>query len=119
MILVMGITGKVSGATATHLLAQGKKVRALVRDRTSWARRPPAMFSRRPGKPPRRRSADQRWDATSGTCSGNPRLLRNEFVAAGRPEWRNRHPMYIAILAESLKWPVDVNCGANTKKDRG
>jgi uncharacterized protein YbjT (DUF2867 family) len=51
MILVMGITGKVSGATATHLLAQGKKVRALVRDHTSWARRPPAMFSRRPGKP--------------------------------------------------------------------
>jgi hypothetical protein len=80
---------------------------------------PPRCFSRRPEKPPRRRSADQRWDATSGTCSGNPRLLRNEFVAAGRPEWRNRHPMYIAILAESLKWPVDVNCGANTKKDRG
>jgi uncharacterized protein YbjT (DUF2867 family) len=36
----MGITGKVGGATATHLLAQGKKVRALVRDRAkaaSWA----------------------------------------------------------------------------------
>lgn len=40
MFLVMGITGKVGGATATHLLAQGKKVRALVRDpakATSWA----------------------------------------------------------------------------------
>ena len=40
MFLVMGITGKVGGATATHLLTQGKKVRALVRDRTkatSWA----------------------------------------------------------------------------------
>ncbi|WP_233840146.1 NmrA family NAD(P)-binding protein [Dyella sp. 2HG41-7] len=40
MFLVMGITGKVGGATATHLLAQGKKVRALVRDRAkaaSWA----------------------------------------------------------------------------------
>ncbi|WP_448099218.1 NmrA family NAD(P)-binding protein [Luteibacter yeojuensis] len=40
MFLVMGITGKVGGAAATHLLAQGKKVRALVRDRTkaaSWA----------------------------------------------------------------------------------
>jgi uncharacterized protein YbjT (DUF2867 family) len=39
MFLVMGITGKVGGATATHLLAQGKKVRALVRDRekaASW-----------------------------------------------------------------------------------
>jgi len=39
MFLVMGITGKVGGATARHLLAQGKKVRALVRDRTraaSW-----------------------------------------------------------------------------------
>jgi uncharacterized protein YbjT (DUF2867 family) len=40
MFLVMGITGKVGGAAATHLLAQGKKVRALVRDRAkaaSWA----------------------------------------------------------------------------------
>jgi len=40
MFLVMGITGKVGGATATHLLAQGKKVRALVRDRAkaaNWA----------------------------------------------------------------------------------
>ena len=38
--LVMGITGKVGGATARHLLAQGKKVRALVRDRekaANWA----------------------------------------------------------------------------------
>ena len=31
MFLVMGITGKVGGATAKHLLAQGKEVRALVR----------------------------------------------------------------------------------------
>ena len=38
MFLVMGITGKVGGATATHLLAQGKKVRALVRDRAKAAR---------------------------------------------------------------------------------
>jgi len=40
MFLVMGITGKVGGATAAHLLTQGKKVRALVRDHakaTSWA----------------------------------------------------------------------------------
>jgi uncharacterized protein YbjT (DUF2867 family) len=40
MFLVMGITGKVGGATARHLLAQGKTVRALVRDRAkaaSWA----------------------------------------------------------------------------------
>ena len=37
MFLVMGITGKVGGATATHLLAQGKKVRALVRDRAKAA----------------------------------------------------------------------------------
>jgi uncharacterized protein YbjT (DUF2867 family) len=40
MFLVMGITGKVGGATTTHLLAQGKKVRALVRDRAkaaNWA----------------------------------------------------------------------------------
>jgi uncharacterized protein YbjT (DUF2867 family) len=39
MYLVMGITGKVGGATAKHLLAQGKKVRALVRSRekaASW-----------------------------------------------------------------------------------
>lgn len=40
MFLVMGITGNVGGATARHLLAQGKKVRALVRDREkafNWA----------------------------------------------------------------------------------
>lgn len=40
MFLVMGITGKVGGATAQHLLAQGKKVRALVRNRgkaANWA----------------------------------------------------------------------------------
>jgi uncharacterized protein YbjT (DUF2867 family) len=40
MFLVTGITGKVGGATAAHLLAQGKDVRALVRNRekaTSWA----------------------------------------------------------------------------------
>lgn len=40
MFLVTGITGKVGGATARHLLANGKKVRALVRDRAkaaSWA----------------------------------------------------------------------------------
>ena len=29
MFLVMGITGKVGGATAEHLLANGKKVSAL------------------------------------------------------------------------------------------
>jgi uncharacterized protein YbjT (DUF2867 family) len=42
MFLVMGMTGRVGGATATHLLAQGRKVRALVRDRAkaaSWADR--------------------------------------------------------------------------------
>ena len=33
MYLVMGITGKVGGATARHLLNQGKQVRALVRNR--------------------------------------------------------------------------------------
>ena len=42
MFLVMGITGKVGGAAAEHLLAHGKKVRALVRNRekaVSWANR--------------------------------------------------------------------------------
>jgi len=42
MFLVMGITGKVGGATAEHLLAHGKKVRALVRNRekaANWANR--------------------------------------------------------------------------------
>ncbi|MBB2202250.1 NmrA family NAD(P)-binding protein [Gluconacetobacter tumulisoli] len=41
MFLVVGITGKVGGATAEHLLAQGKAVRALVRSRekaSSWAK---------------------------------------------------------------------------------
>jgi len=40
MFLVMGITGKVGGATARHLLKQGKQVRALVRNRAKavqWA----------------------------------------------------------------------------------
>jgi len=37
MFLVMGITGKVGGATARHLLARGQKVRALVRDRAKAA----------------------------------------------------------------------------------
>jgi uncharacterized protein YbjT (DUF2867 family) len=37
MFLVMGITGKVGGATARNLLAQGKTVRALVRDRAKAA----------------------------------------------------------------------------------
>ena len=37
MFLVTGITGKVGGATARHLLAQGKTVRALVRDRAKAA----------------------------------------------------------------------------------
>ncbi len=42
MFLVMGITGKVAGATAERLLARGKKVRALVRNREKaahWANR--------------------------------------------------------------------------------
>ena len=40
MFLVTGITGKAGGATAEHLLARGKEIRALVRDRekaSSWA----------------------------------------------------------------------------------
>ncbi|MBZ9948695.1 NAD(P)H-binding protein [Mesorhizobium sp. BR1-1-11] len=40
MFLVMGITGKVGGATAEHLLAHRKDVRALVRNRekaANWA----------------------------------------------------------------------------------
>ena len=37
MFLVMGITGKVGAATAKHLLAHGKEVRALVRNREKAA----------------------------------------------------------------------------------
>ncbi|KLU27918.1 nucleoside-diphosphate sugar epimerase [Caballeronia mineralivorans PML1(12)] len=37
MFLVTGITGKVGGATAEHLLVHGKKVRALVRNREKAA----------------------------------------------------------------------------------
>jgi uncharacterized protein YbjT (DUF2867 family) len=47
MFLVMGITGKVGGATAEHLLAHGKEVRALVRNRekaSSWASRGVELF---------------------------------------------------------------------------
>jgi uncharacterized protein YbjT (DUF2867 family) len=42
MFLVMGITGRVGGATAKYLLAHGKKVRALVRrseETPSWVSR--------------------------------------------------------------------------------
>ena len=42
MFLVMGITGKVGGATAEHLLAHGRQVRALVRNlekAANWANR--------------------------------------------------------------------------------
>src|SRR3984957_19375073 len=38
MYLVMGITGNVGGATARHLLTQGKQVRALVRNREKAAK---------------------------------------------------------------------------------
>jgi uncharacterized protein YbjT (DUF2867 family) len=38
MYLVMGITGKVGGATARHLLKRGRQVRALVRDREKAAK---------------------------------------------------------------------------------
>ena len=38
MYLVMGITGNVGGATARHLLKQGKQVRALVRNREKAAK---------------------------------------------------------------------------------
>ena len=38
MYLVMGITGNVGGATARHLLQQGKQVRALVRNREKAAK---------------------------------------------------------------------------------
>jgi uncharacterized protein YbjT (DUF2867 family) len=38
MYLVMGITGKVGGAAARHLLKQGKQVRALVRTRDNAAK---------------------------------------------------------------------------------
>jgi uncharacterized protein YbjT (DUF2867 family) len=38
MYLVMGITGQVGGATARHLLKQGKQVRALVRNRETAAK---------------------------------------------------------------------------------
>jgi uncharacterized protein YbjT (DUF2867 family) len=38
MYLVMGITGTVGGATARHLLTQGKQVRALVRNREKAAK---------------------------------------------------------------------------------
>ena len=38
MYLIMGITGKVGGSAARHLLKQGKQVRALVRDREKAAK---------------------------------------------------------------------------------
>ena len=38
MYLVMGITGKIGGATGRHLLKQGKQIRALVRNREKAAK---------------------------------------------------------------------------------
>jgi uncharacterized protein YbjT (DUF2867 family) len=38
MYLVMGLTGKVGGATARHLVKQGKQVRALVHNREKAAK---------------------------------------------------------------------------------
>src|SRR6202790_5044269 len=38
MYLVMGITGTVGGATARHLLTQGKQVRAIVRNHEKAAK---------------------------------------------------------------------------------
>ena len=49
MFLVMGITGKVGGATAEHLLAHGEEVRALVRNRARGPRQPAAERSGLPG----------------------------------------------------------------------
>ncbi len=49
MYAVMGITGNVGGAVARELLAQGKKVRALVRDpkkASEWAERRGAASGR-------------------------------------------------------------------------
>lgn len=46
MFLVLGITGRIGGTVARHLLAQGKPVRALVRDRAKaadWANRGVAL----------------------------------------------------------------------------
>ena len=46
MFLVMGITGKVGGATAEHLLAHGKEVRALDKgdERGPFRPRPTTAF---------------------------------------------------------------------------
>ena len=47
MFLVTGITGKVGGATAKHLLARGRQVRALVRNREKasiWANQGVELF---------------------------------------------------------------------------
>ncbi len=56
MHLVLGITGKVGGAVARHLVKQGKQVRALVRNREkaassktfSLAYMPPTCHQSRP-----------------------------------------------------------------------
>jgi uncharacterized protein YbjT (DUF2867 family) len=47
MFLIMGITGKVGGATAKHLLAHGKQVRALVRNHEKAANRTESKDFRR------------------------------------------------------------------------
>ena len=72
MFLVMGITGKVGGATAEHLLAHDKEVRALVRNRERAANRANPGVEQRGMDGPRRRryGANSEYDVRARCIQG-------------------------------------------------
>ena len=80
MFLVMGIAGKVGGATAEHLLAHGKEVRALVRNRekaANWANQGVELVDgigmiRRPSS---KRSKASKARSSCCRLSGRPRPI--------------------------------------------
>ena len=80
MYLVMGITGHVGGATARHLLKQGKQVRALVRKgekATEWADQGVELVDGdwNDATPLRRRSKVLRVRLLCCRLYGHPRLI--------------------------------------------
>ena len=86
MFLIMGITGKVGGATAEHLLAHGKKVRALVRNRekaTNWADQGVELVygDWNDSEPSSGRSTASKARLSCCRLSGPPRLITKKLRA--------------------------------------
>jgi uncharacterized protein YbjT (DUF2867 family) len=80
MYLVMGIPGKVGGATGRHLLKQGKQIRALVRNRekaAKWADQGVELVEGDWNDVTAIAAASKVWRARLLCCrlSGHPRLI--------------------------------------------